>query len=287
MSAMIIQCLFFSVSASCRPIVPPSDAGISSPVSALPGYSGCAASAPDYYQRSAAFGGFPGGGTEYCGPVAVSNSLMWLRNHGYPSLVASSGNSFRDQHTLIALLGSSDFMNTRKNGSSVEDLCRGAHKYLAMHGLGGRIKAQGMYYASKEFRDDKKIPDFDEIKAFTTGARAVWLNIGWYTYDSLSNRYEKTGGHWVTSVGYGFDGENFNDNALIVHDPDTKGPANDYLKTEVISSGMIANESEIPPIGAPGYRRFREGKNRFGIICGAVFLSLDTPPSQQMAFGLR
>jgi hypothetical protein len=243
------------------------------------------ASVPDYYQRSRAFGGFPKGGAMYCGPVAVSNSFMWLSNNGYPSLVSSSENSLRNQHALIALLGSAGFMNTRKCGSSVQDVCSGVQKYIAMRGVSGRIKAQGMYYASKEFRDEKKVPDFEEIKAFSTGARAVWLNIGWYTYDPLRNRYEKTGGHWVTCVGYGFDGKEANDDALIVHDPDTQGPANDYLRTEMVASGTIVNESDIPPISASGYRRFKDGKNRFGIICGAVFLSLDTPAPQQMASG--
>ena len=192
--------------------------------------AGRISSTPDYYQRDTAYGAFPGNGAMYCGPAAVSNSLMWLSDNGFPSLVPSSGDRYRDQHSLISELGSKEFMNTRQIGSTVQDLCRGIKKYLQMQGLSGKIVSEGMYDASREFKSDKTVPDYHRIKTFTTDKRAAWLNIGWYKYDSENDTYTKSGGHWVTLVGFSHDDKTGKD-FLIIHDPDTKSSFNEYLSS--------------------------------------------------------
>jgi hypothetical protein len=235
----------------------------------------CISSMPDYYQRDTTFGVFPDKGATYCGPVAVSNSLVWFSEHGYPSLMKSSGNSYRDQHELISLLGSPDYMDAGHGGATVESFCRGLKKYLQDCRVNGQIESEGMYDVSDEFRAEKNVPDFERMKLFTLENQAVWLNIGWYKFNPSKNIYTKTGGHWVNLVGYGYDEKGYNVNCLIIHDPDTNDNSDHFLDTEEISSGTLINGPKYKQ-DATGFRRFKTGYNRFGVIGGVVYLTLES-----------
>lgn len=234
----------------------------------------CISSIPDYYQRDTAFGNFPGKGATYCGPAAVSNSLIWLSEHGYPSLLKSNGNKYRDQHDLIALLGSPEYMNANNGGATVESFCRGLKKYLHECGVNGKIESEGMYDVSNEFRSEKKVPDFNRIKLIS-GNEVAWLNIGWYKFNPKTKTYTKTGGHWVTVVGYGYDQKGYNANSLIIHDPDANDKKDHFIVTEEILSGTLKNGPRYKQ-DANGFHRFSTGNNRFGVIGGVVYLTLDT-----------
>lgn len=228
-------------------------------------------SIPDYYQKENRFGTYPLNGSMYCGPASVSNSLIWLSKNGFPSLVSSSGNDLLDQHRIIKKLASKDYMNTRSIGSTVQDLCRGIKKYLDEKNVDGSIRFEGMYTVTSEFRGDS-IPDLNQIIKYTKGSRAAWLNIGWYKYDPETNEYQKTGGHWVTLAGYKYEN---NSDVLIIKDPATRKWQMEYLNIEEIADGTIFNGNKNFPIDANGYFRFKTGKNRYGIIGGIVYLSLE------------
>ncbi|NLW31477.1 MAG: hypothetical protein GXY77_08490 [Fibrobacter sp.] len=228
-------------------------------------------SIPDYYQKENRFGTYPLNGSMHCGPVAVSNSLIWLSKNGVASLVPSSGDDLLDQHNIIEKLASKEYMNTRSIGSTVQDLCRGLKKYLDEKAIEGLLLFEGMYTVTDKFRGDTR-PDLDRIIKHTKGLRAAWLNIGWYRYDPDTNEYRKTGGHWVTLSGY--KNENSSD-ILIINDPATKERQMEYLEIEPIIDGTIINGNRNFPVNASGFFRFKTGKNRYGIIGGVVYLSLE------------
>src|SRR5262249_35148137 len=104
-------------------------------------------------------GHFDNGGKVFCGPVAVSNSLVWLSQNGFPKMLppvekkgdpdnvnGNGGNGSAEgdhkidsqksaQIELIRTLGSPDFMGTEgHDGTSATRLIRGLGKYVADHG---------------------------------------------------------------------------------------------------------------------------------------------------------
>lgn len=228
-------------------------------------------SIPDYYQKENRFGTYPLNGSMYCGPVAVSNSIVWLAKNGFPSLVEFSNDPLLDQHRVIEKLASKGYMNTRSIGSTVQDLCRGVEKYLDDCDIDGTLFFEGMYTVSNDFRG-ASIPELDTIIKFTTGARAAWLNIGWYKYDLRTNEYHKNGGHWVTLAGY----KNQNGAiSLIINNPGTKKRQMEFLNIERIRNGTIFNGNKNFHVDALGFYRFKTGKNNYGIIGGVAYLSLE------------
>ena len=54
----------------------------------------------------------PNGGRAHCGPVSVSNSLMWLAENGFDKLVTSLPDRRKAQFELARTLGSKKYMNT-------------------------------------------------------------------------------------------------------------------------------------------------------------------------------
>jgi hypothetical protein len=64
------------------------------------------AEVPDFYQQDPR-GGFVGDGSNYCYPVAASNSLLYFARHGYPNLLADPNKPDADEeidliHTLYS-----------------------------------------------------------------------------------------------------------------------------------------------------------------------------------------
>jgi len=232
-------------------------------------------SIPDYYQRDRAFGGFPRNGVVYCGPVAVSNSLMWLSQKGYGNLTLQSGDKEKDQHALIKKLGSPDFINTRNGGSSANQICNGVYSYLHQCGYkNAQIKYRGWRLVRYRFYDGTEVPTMEWIKKVISENNGVWLNIGWYRYNKKNDTYTREGGHWVTLVGYGHDNKGSNPNALIIHDPDTRHRFNEYIVPEKIGRGKIDGNFRGLPRNAKGYLRYQATRSQFGIIDGAIVLDM-------------
>jgi hypothetical protein len=79
--------------------------------------------------------GFENAGDQYCAPTAVSNSLMWLANHGYRKLKPSATSEKAAQIRMIKLLANSDLMNTNpEKGTDVSEVIAGVQGYVEKAG---------------------------------------------------------------------------------------------------------------------------------------------------------
>ena len=230
-------------------------------------------SIPDYYQRDPDFGGFPDNGAVYCGPTAASNALFWLARNGHSAIMKFGDNPKKDQHDLITRLASSEFINTSSGGSNPESVCHGIQEYLKYCGYNdAKIHFFGWRQVSSEYKADSDFPDFIRARKAIVENEAVLLNIGWYDFNERHNTYRRTGGHWVTMVGYGFNGKTTDPQCIIVHDPETRNRINDYITLELIENGTLTGRLKNLPREAAGYNRFKTGYKQYGVIEGMVIV---------------
>ena len=193
---------------------------------------------PDFTQTDVRGAG-SGNGQQYCAPVAVSNSFIWL------------GDSNQSQLRLIEKLASSDYMNTSlKNGTGTTGVLRGADK-LAKEMFGGyaQLEYQGWRKHPAQYSRGVKVPRLDWIVNGINEKSAVWVNVGWYRYNSATDEYRRIGGHWVTLVGA-------DRNRLIFHDPAPRAGrdfANEYVTISRVESGMLTGKKSGLPTSARGY----------------------------------
>jgi len=228
---------------------------------------------------------FPGGGTQYCSLVAVSNSLMWFDSNGFPDLVQNSGELLTDQIKLVKLLASKSYMNTSlEYGTGTTKLVRGVRKYIQERGYEiAQLEYQGWRKHPEEIRTRFPVPQLNWIKQGILGNGSIWLNVGWYKYNPSKDEYTRIAGHWVTLVGYGKDGNGqANPEILILHDPSPrtgKGFSNEYATVSRIRSGTLVGEWVGLPRSAAGYYKLTGGMHikrgaDFAILDGAVVLKL-------------
>jgi hypothetical protein len=239
---------------------------------------------PDYTQTDLTYGGFPGGGGQYCCPVSVSNSLVWLADNGFPNLAPRSDDRKRDQFDVAYVLGSPSYMNTSlENGTGSNKLCNGLKQYILDKGYTyNRLEFQGWRYVEPEFDTGEDTPDLNWVKHGVKGYGSVWLNIGWYTYDSLTDEYTRIGGHWITLVGYGHDGSSPNPDYLIAHDPASRAGttfANEYILPMQINSGTLKGAYACLPHSAVGFYKMTDGMHisfraDFGILDAVIVLEM-------------
>lgn len=238
---------------------------------------------PDYMQTDPAYGGLPDGGTQYCGPVSVSNSLMWLSDNGFPNLTPHSNDRKRDQFDVARLLGSPTYMNIGSQGVGANGLCNGLKQYILDKGYTyNRLEFQGWRYINPEFDTGEDVPNLEWVKLGVIGYGSVWLNIGWYTYDSVTDEYTRIGGHWITLVGYGHDGGSPNLDYLIAHDSASRAGttfANEYILPVRINSGTLNGSYTGLPHSAVGFYKMTDGMHirftaDFGILDAVIVLEM-------------
>ncbi len=208
---------------------------------------------------------FPGHGKKYCAPVAVSNSLMWLGNRGYPKLLSQSQRNAKDnQIEMVHNLASPEMMNTRPNtgpkaGTSVGGLLRGIRKYVESCGYTCKtLGCQGWRNVPKQYTPETQVPDLEWTKSALANNRAVvWWNVGWYQAGKQPGEYERIGGHWLTVVGYRENKRNRNSpGVFILHDPAPragKTPARENVLLEKIETGSLVGKNKGLPRSAVGY----------------------------------
>ncbi len=242
---------------------------------------------------------FDQGGKNYCAPVAVSNSFVWLAEHGYPKLLPESHvNSYQAkilskeedlinrQIELARILGSTAFMNTKgEEGTEVDNVLLGIKGYVSQQGY--RIKRlgyQGFRSLLSEFDMGSRRPRLEWLRQGILGRSGVWLNIGWYRFNSQSRTYVRIGGHWVTLVGYGIDENNKPaDNIFIIHNPAPKAGNefhNDFIQLKPIE-GVLVSRTGLRGFPRPawGFYKIVSGLPPFAdcdtaILEGAVVLEL-------------
>lgn len=228
---------------------------------------------PDYYQRDRDFGGFPDKGRVYCGPTATANAIVWLAENGFPFLSSRSGDAKKDQHEIIASLGSSTYMNVIE-GVGPWGVCDGLKRYIMDKGYTyDSLRSQGWRAVAPEFQTGVIKPDLNWIKRGILHNNIVLANFGWYSYDKDKDEYRRVGGHWMTIVGYGHNGKEKDSLSLVVHDPATRWVSNEYRTLEKITSGVLKGSRQMPS-DAIGLYRYKTGWNRYGILDAVVMLSM-------------
>jgi len=216
---------------------------------------------PDFTQTDVQ-GEASGNGQQYCAPVAVSNSILWLSNDGSRQL------------DLIKKLASKKYMNTSlKNGTGTTGVLRGVDKIAEeFFGSYSGLEYEGWRKHLKEYSSGVKVPDINKIKSFITRNSAAWVNVGWYTHNRRSNEYQRIGGHWVTLVGA-------KKNQLIFHDPSPRAGqrfSNEFVDFTTIKNGTLVGRKSGLPTPAKGYISLGNGmhikaKANTAIIDGVVY----------------
>lgn len=150
---------------------------------------------PDFFQTDPDYGGFEGGGGTYCGPVAASNALMWLDAHGFGNIVDDTTDRKKDQHDLIDILGSENYMDSI-DGTGAFGLTRGLNRYLNERGYNVTFRSEGWRNVPDYVNVLATKPQVPWIKEAVTGANSgCLLNVGWYEYYNNNNTYVRKGGH--------------------------------------------------------------------------------------------
>ena len=220
---------------------------------------------PDFTQTHVR-GAKAGNGQQYCGPVAVSNSFMWLAGQE------------EGQLELIEKLASAGYMNTSlENGTGTTGILRGADR-LARELFGGyaSLEYQGWRKHPETYSSGVEVPQLRWIREGISGRSAVWLNIGWYRFDPSKDEYHRFGGHWVTLVGS-------EGNTLILHDPSPRAGesfANEHVRFRRLNTGRLVGRKAGLPRSARGHLLLGEGMHMkaradAALLDGAVVLRLD------------
>lgn len=230
---------------------------------------------PDYYQTDDSYGGFPEGGINYCAPTSVSNSLMWLANNGFDNMAPNTKDRKKDQYDVILNLGTNYMSTDPYDGTSVYNVLTGVKNYISDKGFKDfQLKYQGWRDHTPESDMGISVPDMGWIKTGIANLGSVWLNVGWYTYDGTKDEYNRIGGHWVTLVGSGYNG---NPDYLVIHDPNNCY-SNQFVLPAQITSGTLTGSSSGLPRSAAGFYKMNNGMRikssaDFGILDGAIVLS--------------
>lgn len=190
---------------------------------------------------------FAGGGKYFCGPVAISNSLVWLKGE----------KSQQYQIDLVHKLASPDYMDTNpSSGTHTQGLMRGVVRYVQEEfGSYSKLEYRGWHNPPKRYRTTLKVPTLAFMHSGLHERGAVWLNVGWYTYDENNDEYMRIGGHWVTLVGY----EN---EQLVIHDPGTgsrNSLSHEFVKFTLLSDGTLRSKRSNRSTSAKGYMELNEG----------------------------
>jgi hypothetical protein len=221
--------------------------------------------------------GLPGSGNSYCGPVAVSNSLMWLAQGGYPAL-APPGQTLRERHlALVQQLSAHRYMATSPTmGTGAFGLIEGLERWIVDAGYEvARLEYQGWRGHPLENATRIKVPQRDWLAAALEAGGAAWLHVGWYRPPTRwEPAYQRHGGHWLTVVGSNDDG------TLTLHDPAPYAgdePAEERVSLRAIDQGwLLAGSDRLRADGhlvlEGGMHVKRDGE--VAIVDGAVTLVL-------------
>jgi hypothetical protein len=207
---------------------------------------------PHFWQRDSR-GGFANGGRDYCSPVAVSNSLVYLARNGFPALL-SDGEGDQPQIDLINVLASSDYFGTNPtSGTSPGEILSGVQKYVEEKGYScARLEYEGWRGVGRHDVMARRVhPDW-LAEGINDPHGAVWLNVGWYTQGDAPGEWKRTGGHWVTLVGTGDDAQ-----TLVIHNPlrrNDDDPASDTINLEPMSEGTLLTGGKSTGDAAGMYR---------------------------------
>jgi len=215
-----------------------------------------AAETPHFWQLDPR-GGFKNGGRAFCGPVAISDSLVYLAHHGFPDLLPA-GAGEEAQIALINSLASTHYLGTDEDhGTGSGSVLKGIEKYVVAQGYQcTTLEYEGLAHLGRHEEEfivaDR--PNLDWMKhGILDPHGAVWLDVGWYTRAD-DGQWKRSGGHWVPMVGF----DAADPNALLIHNPGTRGnggqpddPAADVEHLQAVDAGTL-DTGYGPPVNAAG-----------------------------------
>jgi hypothetical protein len=236
---------------------------------------------PDFCQLEQRFGRLPGGGSQYCAPVAVSNALVWFHEHGFPNLAPVRQCTPRIQFEVIKNLGSKRYMQTdMETGTSPLETMQGLERYVQDRGYDITIEWKGWREGGK-FASADPIPNPDWLVKNSRGSSNVVVSVGWYTYHRKKKMYERLGGHYVTLVGV--ETKDKKHPVMYIHNPSFgtepgKKPKPEVCRLVPITEGNFAPWCEYHHQSAKGYFRIEGIRMRddadFAILDGAIGFSI-------------
>lgn len=203
-------------------------------------------------------GELPENGNMYCGPVAVSNSMMAL----FGEDLKWEGTT---QHDVVRTLASVGYMNThRRHGTHLNQFLRGVARFVEERGVEDfAVRFQGYLPHERRYGPPLQRPQLPWIRHHLATGGAAWLCVGWYTYDGETKEYTRNGSHWVTVAGYGMDEDGKEDpDILIVHDPAPstgRRPQREYVRLVRLTEGTIVGAREDQKLRAAGIYRLAGG----------------------------
>jgi hypothetical protein len=204
---------------------------------------------PDFLQTDHS-AGLPLSGTQYCGPVAASNSLVYLSLTGYPNLILEEDTSHNRQVTLIRALGSAAFMRTDQSGTSPWNVATGLDAFIRSRGYTVRkLEFQGWQPVPRRHTSRHQTPHVKSARdALADPKSAVLVNIGFYQADN--NRYTRKDGHWITAAGFK------DDHTLLAYDPSPRAGKHKSLHEISIAPlpfGALSLADWDEPVSTHGY----------------------------------
>jgi len=209
---------------------------------------------------------FPGGGSQFCAPVCVSNSLVWLEQNPDPQY----------QMAVALKLSGANYMNTDLgNGTGTTEVIHGVGRYAReVWGSCKRLEYCGWRMAPAENTVGKK-PTIKWMTDGLHGRASVWVNVGWYNYSADQKTFLRVGGHWVTLVGY-------QHGRLVFHDPAPRAgdqAQQEHVEFMVLQSGTLAGNKKGLPLDATGSILLGDGMHmsaraKHAIIDGVVIFEL-------------
>ncbi|MEZ4369520.1 MAG: hypothetical protein R3B07_01790 [Polyangiaceae bacterium] len=256
---------------------------------------------PDLTQTDPALG-VAGGGNSHCGPVAVSNGLVWLSQHGYPDLLPaaseaphaaddSAGNDLPEQlHErqleLVREISAAPFMGTsRWSGTGPVGVLRGLHRFVKRHGYRyKRLEYQGWRGHQKAFSTGVRKPQLPWIAEAIAEGGVAFIHVGWYSPVPRSKVLQRTGGHWLTVIAAGVD-EHFRTapNTLVLHDPAPYAgdkPERAFATARELTEGWLLARGSRQAFSAKGYYSLEGGMHikkdgDLAILDGVVVMVMD------------
>lgn len=167
----------------------------------------------------------------FCGPTAVSNSMMYLIKNGYPKLDHKNS-----QIEMVKLLGSEDYMDAFGGGTNLLDMSKSVKRYIEEKGykLDGayieHISTPSYHNSLKNldyltYKHSQESLDVEGFKKRVINPKSICILL-WGRYEPEKKEFHRTGGHYVTLVGYGVDSngnlKTTDDTLYSVHDPSTE-----------------------------------------------------------------
>jgi len=233
---------------------------------------------PDLTQTDAELS-LPAGGDSYCAPVAASNALVFLGEHGFNKLLPEGATRRERQLELVRRLAAGRYMATSdEHGTGARGVLLGLHRYFEHTGHAYRsLRYQGWRAHDPRFATGVRVPELSFIRRGLEEHGFALINVGWYRKAPDRRLYLRNGGHWLTVVGAGLDEQGRPAPELLaLKDPAPyagAGPKTEYVRLEPLDGGwMFELETSLP---AKGYFRVSGGMHikrdgEMAILDGAI-----------------